>query len=1345
MKKNYAFIKNIVFQVALILFCILLLAAVCIYGLFSGAMAREYPFISINNGRYFPLTLFFNAIVFSTPIGILIFSLNKILKKWSILAWVLLVCWVLGWCSIFIFIKSSNDLTNRIDLEFHTSRNVLNEKIQSIEKMPMSISEIKLYLSDLKLSGNLKKTDCDSLGSFTELQTKKPTVNRRGYTFSRTLDFDESKNIKIVCRETAFQNAIADQEVKLESGLLKAKEGLSNTNITKTLSTPTLVATKMHSSSSDILAMAYLSNDQHLVTGGNDGSIRLWDVNSGRLVRTIQTNQSIQKILVTPNDKHIITTSNSTIGFWTVSDGKLVKRKLAYLSDPEITILSNDGKLLAYANRSGTIYILDIDTDSTFSLPNEYVEYIAKLNFSPSGKNLIVTNGENTTSIYDLSRRQVIWSEKSTASSVQSVDFINDTGSVVFVEHLDGGKEVRVREKNYISSKSAKMVSFQVNTLVRNSLLSNDRTKLIFSGTGWLRVLDLNGFTSIHYEELRGSYSKLGSAIAISHSGELVTYSDEVDLSNSISTWDLTKKRKQTIVIGKEDGEIITAKFSADGSMFGTLSNGIGGSKVVRWSLKSNSLSLNRFKFMHDGGASSFDNSISKLFMAESDDSTALRKMKPGETITISLGGGPQRKFIAGRSFDKEDNSIAYNVLGRNFDYSFSIDQSETYAITSGDSKVITLWDLKKVRPVKFFNTANGVPKILRFSRYGNYFASTEYGSTAVKIWDINSSSVVSELNPGKTPVDNFSIRSVDFCASRSLVAASDVDGSVRIWDFLTGKEVSSFRATTKSVAMHPSCEFLATVTSDGSVNLWKTASGVLLATLTSFSDGTWIVSDAEGRFDTSDLEGMPHLHWILANDPLAPVPLEAFMKDYYEPRLLARILAGETFKPVRSLTSLNRTQPQVKIVSVVPEGSDPTLVRVTVSAAGATKSYLQGEGASSKDVPRPTAVHDLRLFRDGQVVGYADGKLVEFSASGSPFTRTFTVRLPRVKAGQDVVFSAYAFNDDRVKSETVRSTYKAPASIVARKGKAYVISMGVNSHDNAAWNLNFAANDARLVSRTVSEKLAKSTQHQEVVAITLVSDGVNKQASKAAMKAILDRMSGKPLDAVATALLQTIKGADKLQTATPDDLVLLSFSGHGFADDSGNFYLIPQDTGAGTGKNVTPELRQHSISSEELSIWLRDVDAGDMTMIVDACQSAASVQGNDFKPGPMGSRGLGQLAFDKGMRILAASQSDEEALEDGRIQQGLLSYALVRDGLDEQKADYKPADKKITLDEWLNYGVSRVPSLADDVKAGKLTAVKGAIPVSADGKQKKASNQQPSLFDFAKGRREVLLDVGLK
>lgn len=51
-----------------------------------------------------------------------------------------------------------------------------------------------------------------------------------------------------------------------------------------------------------------------------------------------------------------------------------------------------------------------------------------------------------------------------------------------------------------------------------------------------------------------------------------------------------------------------------------------------------------------------------------------------------------------------------------------------------------------------------------------------------------------------------------------------------------------------------------------------------------------------------------------------------------------------------------------------------------------------------------------------------------------------------------------------------------------------------------------------------------------------------------------------------------------------------------------------------------------------------------------------------------MGSRGLGQLAFDKGMKILTATQSYNIALENDIIKQELLTYALIKMGFKRGK-----------------------------------------------------------------------------
>ena len=252
------------------------------------------------------------------------------------------------------------------------------------------------------------------------------------------------------------------------------------------------------------------------------------------------------------------------------------------------------------------------------------------------------------------------------------------------------------------------------------------------------------------------------------------------------------------------------------------------------------------------------------------------------------------------------------------------------------------------------------------------------------------------------------------------------------------------------------------------------------------------------------------------------------------------------------------------------------------------------------------------------------------------------------------------------------------------------------------------------------------------------------KTASKENFKIVFDLLAGRY---VASDFKRNIPNADKIRRARPEDLVLISFSSHGFVDNNGNFYFVPYDTGQVREQRIMEELASHCISSEELSFWLRDVDAGEMVMIVDACHSAATVDVEGFKPGPMGSRGLGQLAYDKRMRILTSTQSNDVALESELIKQGLLTYALTHDGIEAGQADFKPKDKIITLGEWLEYGVVRVPSLYEEVKKGELKSFgrgekRGLVVGSTanNDSAKKKSYQQPSLFDFSRRARDVEL-----
>jgi hypothetical protein len=151
------------------------------------------------------------------------------------------------------------------------------------------------------------------------------------------------------------------------------------------------------------------------------------------------------------------------------------------------------------------------------------------------------------------------------------------------------------------------------------------------------------------------------------------------------------------------------------------------------------------------------------------------------------------------------------------------------------------------------------------------------------------------------------------------------------------------------------------------------------------------------------------------------------------------------------------------------------------------------------------------------------------------------------------------------------------------------------------------------------------------------------------------------------------------------------------------------------------------------------------VALILDACHSGGSVDTPNFKPGPMGAKGLGQLACDKGMMVLAATRKDELAWESGAEKEGLLTFALVREGLQDNRADFQPTDGVIGLRNWLRFGSQEVPRLLSgeqlDSNGQLLKFDLAARDVSSQTKPDTATKvQRPVLFDFKRGDDTVVL-----
>src|SRR2546421_12849873 len=116
-----------------------------------------------------------------------------------------------------------------------------------------------------------------------------------------------------------------------------------------------------------------------------------------------------------------------------------------------------------------------------------------------------------------------------------------------------------------------------------------------------------------------------------------------------------------------------------------------------------------------------------------------------------------------------------------------------------------------------------------------------------------------------------------------------------------------------------------------------------------------------------------------------------------------------------------------------------------------------------------------------------------------------------------------------------------------------------------------------------------------------------------------------------------------------------------------------------------------HSISDEEIEAAVEGIDAGQMLLVIDACNSGQALESEEKRRGPMNSKGLAQLAYEKGMYILTAAQSYQAAQEVSELGHGLLTFVLVEEGLKEMKGD-RDGNRELTEREWLDYAAARVP-----------------------------------------------------
>lgn len=1015
----------------------------------------------------------------------------------------------------------------------------------------------------------------------------------------------------------------------------------------------------------EVRAVAVSPDGQTLASAGNDRVARLWNVKTGGELRTFPIQpKPLLSLAWSPDGRWLVTGgADGVVKIWDTTNGA----NIATLNGHAVGVLtlafSHDAALLATGDNAGVIKLWDTGDWREAAAPAPHPRKITALAFSADRKLLASGSLDGSLKLWQVAQKKPASVNLPTGAPVLAVRFRPDgalavgraDGYAESVNPTTGASNNRVDMGRLAESQAPALDLFVWNPAADWAATSiGDRN------------LTVRSVTQPDAAQQLTNKSGVPLSVAFSPDGRWFAFGTN---ERAVRLWDVRTGREVDRLTG-HTGFVTSVAFSAGGGFVaaGSLSGAI---KI--WDLENGNREVATFTGHSD--------SIS--------------------TIALS----PDGKWLASGSLDQTVKlwDLATGKLSRTFtghtgevlSVAFSPD-SQTLASGSAD-QTLRLWDLTKPDALpKTVLDGEGKVFSIAFSPTGEAYAVGTERGTHIFGWGTAVNSV------RQMPMQTETIYSVSFSADGKTLAAAGRDRAVHLYNVLGQTELKTLRAHTlpvNGVAFSPDARWLISGGEDGRVIVWDTEQGTEAATLSSgYQSDEWLAVAPDGLFDGSPVAWQQIL-WRFRNDTFAAVPVEVFFNDYFAPGMLADIFGNKNPKAAQALQERDRRQPVIRLAqgaTATNHASSGTMAGNGASGAAADARFMRltldiSEAAPDAAYKQGSGANDVRLFRNGALVKVWRGDVLNGQKS-----RTIEVSVPIV-AGPNV-FTAYAFNRDNVKSTDASLTINGPESL-RRKAVAHILAIGINEYSNSAYNLKLAGADAQSVIAAVNKAQAQLSQFASFEVTALL----NQEATKANILSALRRLGGDtgPLPANAPAALQ------KITPVQPEDALIIFYAGHGTADKN-TWYLLPHDLGYdGPQKDLNEKslavMLQHAISDREIGSALENLDAGRILLILDACNSGQAISDEEKRRGPMNTRGLAQLAYEKGMYILAAAESYQFALESKKLGHGYLTYALVEEGL-SGLADTTPKDGDTLAQEWLRFAARRVPEMqsARDNETGK-------------------------------------------
>ena len=552
--------------------------------------------------------------------------------------------------------------------------------------------------------------------------------------------------------------------------------------------------------SSKYTTIAFSPAGRVLASGADDGLVRLWDIQTQRLIFVFEGHSNrITSVAFSP-DGHMLASASydRTVRLWDIQKRSLIFAFKKHSRPVRSVAFSPDGRMLASGSDDDTVRLWDIQTQSlvfTFEGHSRRVQSVA---FSPDGRMLASASDDRTIRLWNIQKQSLIFVFEGHSSGVLSVAFSPDGRMLASASDDDTVRLWDIQKQSLIfafegHSSWVNSVAFSPNGRMLASA-SSDRT---------VRFWDIQTQSPIFALE---GHTRSVRSVAFSPGGGMLA---SASFDGAIRLWDI-QTQSLIFVLEGHSSWVVSVAFSPDGNTLASASD----DRIVKlWDIQNQTLMFDL------EGHSSRVNSITfspdgRMLASASDDDTVRLWDIQKQNLTFAFEGN-----------SRPVNSVTFSPDGR-------------MLASASDDGTVSLWDIQKQSLIFTFKGHSSRVKSVAFSPDGRMLASASYDRT-VRLWDIQKQSLIFVFEGHSSRV-----LSVAFSPDGRMLASASYDGAVRLWDIQTQSLIFTFEGHSSralSVAFSSDGGMLASASYDGTVRLWDIQKQQQTSTIIGGVHGNWL------------------------------------------------------------------------------------------------------------------------------------------------------------------------------------------------------------------------------------------------------------------------------------------------------------------------------------------------------------------------------------------------------------------------------------------------------------------------------------------------------------------------